>query len=93
MFGQARLKTMMMQSRVDFPLFFLILSLMTASCSAMDNKTPDTKVTAPTHFLGCLKYRGYKSEKFTWHDFMHKVNVNRYFKKSQKIYKLNKLAN
>ena len=53
MFGQARLKTLMMQSRVDFPLFVLILSLMTASCSAMDNKTPDTKVTAhaPTHFL------------------------------------------
>ena len=55
MFGQARLKTMMMQSRVDFPLFVLILSLMTASCFAMDNKTPDTKVTAPTHFLRLFK--------------------------------------
>ena len=68
MFGQARLRTMMMQSRVDFPLstmlFVLILSLMTASCSAMDNKTPDIKVTAfipkliviePTHFLRLFK--------------------------------------
>ena len=58
----------MMQSRVDFPLstmlFVLILSLMTASCSAMDNKTPDTKVTAfipklivmePIHFPRLFK--------------------------------------
>ena len=83
MFGQARLKTMMVQSRVDFSLstmlFVLILSLMTASCSAVDNKTPDTKVTAfipklnvMEHiFLGCLKSQGYELIKVTWYDFMY----------------------
>ena len=76
MFGQARLKTMMVQSRVDFSLstmlFVLILSLMTASCSAVDNKTPDTKVTAfipklnvvePTHFLRLFKISRLRTNK------------------------------
>ena len=76
MFGQARLKTMMVQSRVDFSLstmlFVLILSLMTASCSAVDNKTPDTKVTTfilklnvmqPTHFLRLFKISRLRTNK------------------------------
>ena len=74
MFGQARLKTMMVQSRVDLStmLFVLILSLMTASCSAVDNKTPDTKVTAfipklnvmePTHFLRLFKISRLRTNK------------------------------
>ena len=76
MFGQARLKTMMVQSRVDFSLstmlIVLILSLMTASCSAMDNKTPHTKVTAyipklivmePTHFLRLFKISRLRTNK------------------------------
>ena len=76
MFGQARLKTMMVQSRVDFSLstmlIVLVLSLMTASCSAMDNKTSDTKVTAfisklmvmePTHFLRLFKISRLRTNK------------------------------
>ena len=40
----------MMRSRVEVTtmLIVLILSLMTAFCSAKDNKRPDTKVTAFT---------------------------------------------
>ena len=53
----------MMRSRVkeNTMLFVLIFSLLAGSCSAKDNKPPDTKVTAfihtsdiaTTHFFHC----------------------------------------